>query len=78
MGAVEVTIEPTRSFFQPKPRAQQKLVVTGQQFEDFDKVDRQRQRDGADSIIQKPFDIGLGQGALAELRKRLLLFGATA
>ena len=58
--------------------AQQQLGAAGQQFEDLDEVDRQRERDRRDGVVEQPLQIRLDQGALAELRQRLLLLGAAA
>ena len=58
--------------------AQQQLAIARQQFEDFDEVDRKRQRDGAHRIVEQPLQIGLDERALAELRQRFLLLGAAA
>ena len=58
--------------------AQYQLGAAGKKLEDLDEFDRQRQRDGADRIVEQPFEIGLGQRALAELSQRLLLLGAAA
>ena len=56
--------------------AQQQLAVAGQKFEDFDEIDRQRERHGRDRVVEQPLDIGLGQRPLAELGERFLLLGA--
>jgi hypothetical protein len=61
-----------------KPGTKHELGIARQQFEDFDKIDRERERDGADGIVQEPLKIGLRQRSLGKLRQRLLLLDAAA
>ena len=58
--------------------AQHQLAIAGQELQDFDEVDRQRQRDRADGIVEEPIEIGLDQRPLAELGESFLLLGPAA
>ena len=66
------------AFFPAEAGAQQQVGIAGHEFQHFDEIDRQGQRHGAHDVVQKPFDIGLGQRPLAKLRERFLLLGAAA
>ncbi len=70
--------EPTKVGLPAEAGAQQQVSVAGQQFEDLDEIDRQRERDRADGVVEQPLQIGLDQRALAELRQRFLLLDAAA
>ena len=64
--------------FPAEAGAQHELAAAGQKLEDLDEIDRQRQRDRAHGVVEQPFEIGLGQRALAELSQRFLVLGAVA
>ncbi len=77
-GDVAVRIVPTRFDVPAEAGAQHQLAAAGQQLQNLDEVDRQRQCDRQDGIVEQPLEIGLGQCPLAELRQRFLLLGAAA
>ena len=77
-GAVVVKIVPTRSDFQPKPARNMSSPPPGRSSRTLTKSTDSDERDGAHGVVEQPFEIGLGQRALAELSQRFLVLGAAA
>ena len=77
IGSVVVKTVPT-SALPAEAGAQQQFGVAGKEFQHFDEVDRQGQRDRADGVVQEPFEIGLRERSFAELGERFLLLCAIA